>query len=129
VWVRQDPFEIIAVADKGSALVSRRERRADVLAAKRRQQDVADIIGQFVLGVPKRRVICRNGVRAGRDRLAEAYQKVVELADLVVDARGQQTSVDQSACDRLGLVGSPLVPEATADERRERNDGGDHQAQ
>jgi len=79
--------------------------------------------------MPQYRIVRLDVVRSGSYGLAEAYQKAVELTDLVVDASGQQTGFDKCASYCLGLVASPLVPKSTADESREWNDRGDHQTQ
>jgi len=46
---------------------------------------------------------------------------------VVVDLRYDQLCLIAGALDGRGLIGSPLAPQAGPDQRRERNDGGNHQ--
>jgi len=48
---------------------------------------------------------------------------------VVVDLRYDQLCLIAGALDGRGLIGSPLAPQAGPDQRRERNDGGNHQPQ
>jgi hypothetical protein len=76
--VRQDPGEIIAIADKGAAAFGLLERRADVLAVERGHQKVADIVGQLGLGLPQYRVVGFGAVRFDRYGLARAFPEKAE---------------------------------------------------
>jgi hypothetical protein len=47
---------------------------------------------------------------------------------VIVDIAGDQARLIDRALNRGGLIGAPLVPQAYADEGRERNDTGDDQS-
>src|SRR5262249_55416086 len=63
------------------------------------------------------------------DRLREAGHQAVEIADMIVDLRADETGFGERELQRFGLFGAPLVPDADADQRGERRDRCQDEAQ
>src|SRR5713226_7116849 len=67
--------------------------------------------------------------RICRYRPAQSAQQVVDIADIIVDLRGEQPRLIDRALDRCRLITLPLLPKAEPDQGGERDDGGEHQSE
>jgi hypothetical protein len=61
--------------------------------------------------------------------MAQPYQEVLEIADVIIDLSREQPSVIHRLPDRRGLNVLPLDPQSNANKGYEWNNGSKHQPQ
>jgi hypothetical protein len=103
--------------------------RTDIVAVQREQGDAAHEIRQLCFDFSQQTVVGAHIGGVGRHGAAEPCQKVLEIADVIVDLRGKHSRVMDGTLFRGRLSILPLTPETQADERQERSDGGEHKNQ
>ena len=67
--------------------------------------------------------------RIARRRMAEPAEKVLKIADMVVDLGRKRPGIIERALFRCRLGVLPLTPQTSSYESQKRDDGGEHQSQ
>ena len=86
-------------------------RAPDVVACERKQCDAADEIWQFRLDPPQQGIICAHISRFARYGMAEPAQKMLKIADVIVNLCGKYLRIIERALLRRRLGVLPLTPE------------------
>ena len=89
---RQDLLEEFTVAGVGT--IGGPRRCSDVGTVEGESPDIGDECRQFALDLPEQCVVRGDVGRIGRDRPAQAYQEIFEIADVVVELGGEQLRFD-----------------------------------
>jgi len=104
-------------------------RDSDVGAVRGKQQNIADVVRQFLLHLPQESIVCAGVCQACRHGAAEAGQQIFEATDVVIDLNRKQPRPIEGALDCLILIVAQLAPQANADGGEEGKYGGNHQPQ
>jgi hypothetical protein len=102
---------------------------ADVLAIGACHSDIGDEARQFRPQATQQRVVLRHVGRIRGNRPAEAEHEVFQIADMVVELGGQNAGFAERTNQGLGLLGAELIPQAGADQDKERKRGRRDQSQ
>ncbi len=103
--------------------------QADIGAVGSKQQKVCNDGRHLALDLAQDGVVPGGVGLVPGDGAAHPDQEALEVADVVIDADRDQAGFVECALDCGGLVMAPLIPQAHADQRRERNHGRDHEPQ
>jgi hypothetical protein len=75
----------------------------------------------------QQRVVRRPVPRRDADGATKSESKILKIAEMVVDLRGDDARLGVGTIERLGLRGAVLNPQRNADQDEKRNRGGRHE--
>jgi hypothetical protein len=106
-----------------------RSRCPDIGSIEGKYADMSDVVWQLALDLPSSASFVAMSLGSIGERLVQPDQKVLEIADVVVDLAGKNASFVDGLLNRRRLIALPLAPETAPDQGGERNHGGDHRGQ